>query len=92
MRVNFFATLRHAVGEKTIEVDLPEDSSAREVLDAALSAHPALVPLMLDPQGELSRYVHMFINGRGVVHLPDGLETKLKPGDAIDFFPAVAGG
>ncbi len=92
MQVNFFATLRYAVGQKTIEVDLPAQSEAQEVLDAVLEAHPALVPLMLDEEGRLSRYVHMFINGRGVVHLPDKLGTRLKAGDTIDFFPAVAGG
>ena len=51
-----------------------------------------LVPLMLDEEQKLSRYIHMFINGRGVVHLPQGLQTRLRAEDTINFFPAVAGG
>ena len=50
------------------------------------------MPLMLNEDKDLSRYVHMFINGRSAVLLSEGLETKLDGTESIDFFPAVAGG
>ena len=36
--------------------------------------------------------IRILLNGRHVVHLPKGLDTELKEGDEIAFFPPVAGG
>ncbi len=92
MQVNFFATLRHAVGRKTADIPCEPGDTVGDLLERVLATFPDLVPLMLDDDGKLSRYVHVFVNGRGVVHLPKGLASPLRETDAIDFFPAVAGG
>ena len=92
MRVNLFATLRHAVGQKTIHLEVPKGCSAQTVLDVLFESYPVLIPLMLDEDRNLSRFVHMFINGRSAVLLPLGLNTTVDGSETLDFFPAVAGG
>jgi sulfur-carrier protein len=36
--------------------------------------------------------IRILLNGRHIVHLPEGLDTELKEGDEIALFPPVAGG
>jgi molybdopterin synthase sulfur carrier subunit len=92
VKVSFYATIRAIVGEKTLEIDLPEGSSVQELLDRLIERCPPLGERLLDPAGSLSRSVQVFVDGRSASYLPDGLETKLRSDQAVDIFPAVAGG
>lgn len=92
MRVSFYATLREIVGTKTVEFDLADATSVRELVAEMVERFPDLRPALLDESGCLSRGVHVFVNGRGAGFLADGVETRLSATDAIDVFPAVAGG
>jgi molybdopterin converting factor small subunit len=47
---------------------------------------------MINERGELSRLVHVLVDGRSARHLPDGPRTVLTGENEIDVFPAVAGG
>ena len=92
MIIGFFATLRPIVGGKTIEVDLPDGTTVRELIDHLVARTPGLRDAILDDAGELSRRVHVFIEGRSAFYLEDGLETRLSASQRVDVFPAVAGG
>ena len=92
VRVRFYATFRSVVGAKIAEVEVPAEATVQDLLDAVTARFPDLAPLLLDEAGELSRYAHLFVNGRGAIHLPLGMQTPLGPSDLVDFFPAVAGG
>ena len=92
MRISFYATLRKIVGQKHIELPLPERCTLHEVLAAVVEAHPALRDEVLDEQGELDRYVHLFVDGRSSKFLADGMATVVDGEQKIEFFPAVAGG
>jgi molybdopterin synthase sulfur carrier subunit len=92
VKVSFYATIRAIVGTKTIEIELPEGSSIQELLDRVIERCPPLREKILDPDGKLSRSVQVFVDGRSAPHLPDGMETKLRADQAVDIFPAVAGG
>ena len=92
MEISFYATIRAIVGAKTLEIDLPEGSSVQDLLDRLIERCPPLGEKILDPNGKLSRSVQVFVDGRSASHLPDGMETKLRADQAIDIFPAVAGG
>jgi molybdopterin synthase sulfur carrier subunit len=92
VKVNFYATLRDIVGTKTAELDLPETISVRELVAELVERFPELRPALLDESGCLSRGVQVFVNGRGAGFLADGVETRVSATDAIDVFPAVAGG
>ncbi len=92
MRVNFFATLRDIVGNKSFDFDLEHGVTAKELLDAIVTRFPAMKKELIGPDGRLYGHVHFFVNGRDVQFLEDDLETKIMPGDEITVFPAVGGG
>ena len=93
MKINLYATFRQVVGARSIDLDLPaEHATVLEMLKTVLDAHPRLGAQLVDDTGQLLRHVHIFINGRDIEYLPDGLGTSLTPADKIDIFPPVAGG
>ena len=92
MKVNFFATLRQVTGQKTVEFDLPDGVTAQGVLDAVLVKYPAMIGMLADDDGKLLGHCHMFINGRGVTYLLDQMDSPVRHGDVVNFFPAVGGG
>lgn len=92
MKVRFYAALRSAVGAKTLDFAVPEGSTVRELVDAIVAQHPDLGPMFPDEGGTPTRGVHVFVNGRGAGYLARGFETPLSADDAVDVFPAVAGG
>lgn len=92
MRISFYATLRKIVGQKHVDVVLPDACSLREILAAVVAAYPDLAEEVLDEAGELDRYVHLFVNGRSSKFLPEGMDTVVDGSQTIEFFPAVAGG
>lgn len=92
MRISFYATLRKIVGQKHVDVPLPDSCTLHEVLDAVVAAYPELADEILDEDGRLDRYVHLFIDGRSSKFLADGMDSVVDGRQTIEFFPAVAGG
>lgn len=92
MKANFYATLRQIVGAKTIEFALPEGGTIGQLLELVIQRYPALRRELFDAEGNLYPHVHVFINGRDVPFLEDGLNTLLAADDVISVFPAVGGG
>ena len=52
---------------------------------------PGVAERMLDEEGELRRFVNVYINGEDV-RFEDGLATTINDGDEVSIVPAVAGG
>ncbi len=92
MQVNFYATLRPIVGSRTVEFDLGENITVKQLVDVVVTRFPRLREELLNADGNLYPHVHVFVNGRDAPYLPNGVETLIQPGDTIDIFPAVAGG
>ena len=92
MKVNFFATLRPIVGQKTVEFELPPDTTVRDFVEIVVTRYPPMRPELLDENGELHRHVHVFVNGRDAPFLPDGMDTVIQAKDTLNVFPAVGGG
>ena len=92
MKVNFYATLRDVTGQKTIEFDIPENTTVRQLVDAIVTRYPPMREKLLQQNGDLWGFVHVFINGRDTPFLIDQMETVIKPTDIINVFPAVGGG
>jgi molybdopterin synthase sulfur carrier subunit len=91
MRVSFYATLEPIVGQRKVEVPLPEGSRVGDLVDALVECWPGLREHLVDDDGQLSRRVNIFVGGRNARWL-EGLETPLEPDQTIDVFPPVAGG
>lgn len=75
-------------GRKQIEM---AGGTVREVLDQLVAAHPGLAPQLLTADGELNRFVNVFLNEVDVRHL-QGLDTPVGERDTIVLLPAMAGG
>ena len=79
MKVHFYATLRAIVGQKTVEVELPPNTTALELVNLVTDIHPDLRAELLDAEQRFQRHMKMFINGREAVYLEDQFETIIQP-------------
>jgi molybdopterin synthase sulfur carrier subunit len=81
--------LRPSVGgEKQVSAD---GSNVGEVLKALASEHPQTQSQLFSAEGELNRYVNVYLNDEDVRVL-DGLDTAVGEGDTLVILPAMAGG
>ena len=62
-----------------------------EVLKALDVAHPGFGERLFDEQGNLRRFVNVFLADEDVRFL-DGLATSVADGQTLSIVPAVAGG
>jgi sulfur-carrier protein len=62
-----------------------------EVLRNLIEAHPQTSEQLFGEDGELNRYVNVYLNDEDVRVL-DGLKTAVKDGDTVVILPAMAGG
>jgi len=62
-----------------------------EVLRALTAAHPATEEQLFGPEGDLNRYVNVYLNDEDVRVL-DGLDTGVSDSDTVIIMPAMAGG
>jgi sulfur-carrier protein len=87
--VHIPAVLRANVGgAKSLEVD---GDSIRGVVGGLVERHPALRGQLLTDEGDLNRFVNVYVNGQDVRYL-DGLDTPVAPADEVRLLPAMAGG
>ena len=82
------AVLRANVGGVKSLVD---GASIREVVEALVARHPALGSQLLTDDGELNRFVNVYVNGQDVRYLA-GLDTPVAADDEVRLLPAMAGG
>jgi MoaD family protein len=61
------------------------------VLDSIGQQYPGLKERICEEDGEIRRFVNVFVNGENVRSL-DGASTAVKSGDEIGIIPAMAGG
>jgi molybdopterin synthase sulfur carrier subunit len=62
-----------------------------EVLRALTTEHPDTQTQLFGEDGDLNRYVNVYLNDEDVRVL-DGLDTAVKDGDTVVILPAMAGG
>ncbi len=68
-----------------------EGGSVGDVLRALDTAYPGLHERICERDGEIRRFVNVFVNGRNVRE-DDGAATTLNSGDEVGIIPAMAGG
>jgi molybdopterin synthase sulfur carrier subunit len=66
-------------------------STVGEVLRTLTDAHPETKTQLFGVEGDLNRYVNVYLNDEDVRVL-DGLETGVSDGDTVVILPAMAGG
>ena len=75
-------------GEKEVDAD---GGSVGEVLRSLAAAHPATERQLFSEDGQLNRYVNVYLNDEDVRVL-DGLDTPVTDSDTLVILPAMAGG
>lgn len=90
MQVKVFANLRVICGGVSVEVD-PKGDRVMDVLDKMIEMYPDLNEEVFTEEKRLKPFVHVYVNGRNIVHAED-LETRVKETDQLALFPPVAGG
>lgn len=88
-KVRIPTTLRPLSGGKSsVEV---EAGTLRQVLARLNDAHPGFNDRLFDDQGNLRKFVNLFVSDDDVRFLK-GLETPVAAGETVSIIPAVAGG
>ncbi len=83
------AVLRPQVGgSKELELG---GATVGELVTALTAAYPSLRGQLLTDDGELNRFVNVYVNGQDVRYL-DGLATAVAAHDEVRLLPAMAGG
>ncbi len=77
-----------AGGQSQVEV---EGATVGDVLKALDAAHPGFADRLLDEDGNLRKFVNLFVADDDVRFM-DGLATPVPDGETVAIIPAVAGG
>ncbi|MGH9209797.1 MAG: ubiquitin-like small modifier protein 1 [Acidimicrobiales bacterium] len=75
-------------GQSEVALD---GATVREVLSQLDDAHPGFADRLLDEQGNLRRFVNVFVADDDIRFL-SGLDTPVPEGETVSIIPAVAGG
>ena len=77
-----------AGGNKQLEL---AGSSVGDLVHGLVEQYPSLRGQLLTDEGDLNRFVNVYVNGQDVRYL-DGLSTPVGDRDEVRLLPAMAGG
>lgn len=72
-------------------LDVRDGQTVREMLQNLIEQFPNFENELYDVDGNLQRHVHVFVNGKNIIH-GAGLATVLQPTDEVALIPPVGGG
>ena len=78
----------NAGGNKQIEL---AGGTVGEVLEALVQRYPSLAGQLLTPEGELNRFVIVYLNDQDIRYLQERA-TPVETRDTLIILPAMAGG
>jgi len=88
-QVRIPAPLRKLTNEQ--EIVSVDGSNIGDILTALNTAHPGLIERICDDQGNVRRFVNIFVIDEDIRFQQDKA-TPVKDGDEISIVPAIAGG
>ncbi len=91
MKILFFATFREITKVKVLDMSSSDLSDIQQLLTLLIKRFPAFQDELFSDNNQLKPHIHIFVNGRNIIHLK-GLSTPITNGDEIALFPPVAGG
>ena len=75
-------------GAKEVEVG---GGTIGEVIDGLVASYPALKDQLLTPEGDLNRFVNVYLNDQDIRYLQERA-TPVDAQDTLIILPAMAGG
>lgn len=89
--VRYHNILRNRAGLEQESLELPLGAEVGDAVRCLADLHgPGLAAMLLSPEGEVSSYLVVFLNGRLVFPARDSL--PLANGDELKLFPSISGG
>ena len=79
---------RYTGGEAKVNAS---GATVAELITNLDAAHPGIGDRILESDGQIRRFVNVFVNGNNVRKL-DGIQTAIADGDEVGIVPAMAGG
>jgi sulfur-carrier protein len=79
---------KYTDGQSTVEL---EAGTIEDLVSQLESKYPGMKEQMLTGEGELHRFVNVYVNDEDARYL-DKLGTKVTDGDTVSILPSVAGG
>jgi len=92
MRIEFYGVHRLSVGKKTVEIELPQDATIYDALQAVVKRFPNLQDQMFNKLGDVHPYQPLYINGRNPRLLSNGLQTVVRADDVLSVFSPISSG
>ena len=92
MKIRFYSTFREHTGCASLQLDITESSTIKQVIDHLVEIKPQLRRLWFNKNGDLHGHVHITLNQVDIFSIGEGLETQVKQDDVLDFFPPISGG
>ena len=89
VKVRIPTPLRALTGEQGLVS--ADGATVGELVDQLEASYPGMRERLCEDDGELRRFVNVFVNGEDVRFL-SGLGSALAEGDEVSIVPAVAGG
>ncbi|MFC7202202.1 ubiquitin-like small modifier protein 1 [Haloferax namakaokahaiae] len=87
MEWKLFADLAEVAEARTVSVEVTDEATVGDALDALFESHPALESRVLATDGSLHDHINVLRNGE-----PAELGTPAQTGDELALFPPVSGG
>lgn len=78
----------HVGGDREVQTS---PGTIRDIIEELRGRHPGLADQLLGEDGQLHRFVNVYLNDEDVRYL-DGLDTEVSESDTLSILPAVAGG
>lgn len=75
-------------GEARVTAD---GATIGDLIESLETRYPGIKERVCDPDGELRRFVNVFVNGENARNL-GGIGTQISTGDEVGIIPAMAGG
>lgn len=89
--VEFYGTVRDAVGEKALTRPVDPGATVNAALKAIAEQYPDLYSLLFTSEGRLRPHINVAVDETPIRDL-DGPETALSAGDLVTVAPSVSGG
>ena len=92
IQIQFYSLLRLLLKQEKLELGAIENETVGQLLDRVQrQISTPFLHKLVDCEGQLHTGTIILINRHNIHHL-DGLDSKVKAGDVIAFFPPGAGG
>ena len=91
VKIRFSSALSNVTKTRETTLELG-DTTVKSVIDKLVEDFgPDFKKRILDDEGEVRRFVNLYVNGEDIRHL-SGLDSPVKDADEISILPAVSGG